>query len=627
MRGPREQLRDRCATAIQQNRLHHRGGCLISRATGCFTTETHREMQSMLVFALCATLAKADVTWRNLSVQRPDRQFLLKPTSGVARAGSVTAVLGASGAGKSTFLRALVNAAPRGRATSSGNVQAAGTKLKGLRYGDAALLAQDGALFAMLTVRETLEFALALAGVDKATRRKRANDELRRLGFMNVADRRVGFDDGGSSAAISGGERRRLCVAVELARAPEPRVLAADEPTTGLDGVSAEKVIRALREQALAGNTAVVASLHQPSSKIWLQHIDAVVLLAPGGTVAYAGSTEDVPRFVKRVTGEALPPYTNPAEWLLEIVTDKDMVEKLANAHVEPPATDDESRALRPPRRAPLLQRISLLFGRARRQVLRDGRVHALRLFATAGLGAVLGRRYRGDGNILSVDGCADRVAMLSFAAISTAVLGVTRSLDLFAKERPVVARETERGSYGGAEYVLAKALAELPLDAFFAALMGWGLQLSTPGGLRSRPAGPLALVAVAASTLGLAVGAATPDADAALALGVPLTVIHMLTGIINPAGEKARKKPVAALSPIKWGVSWLIDREFRGATLQRGTGPRLGGLASVVTGDQVLERLGLAATRPHLGALVALGVIHLGIAAVCSAVRGRGRR
>ena len=67
----------------------------------------------MLVFALCATLAKADVTWRNLSVQRPDRQFLLKPTSGVARAGSVTAVLGASGAGKSTFLRALVNAAPR----------------------------------------------------------------------------------------------------------------------------------------------------------------------------------------------------------------------------------------------------------------------------------------------------------------------------------------------------------------------------------------------------------------------------------------------------------------------------------------------------------------------------------
>ena len=52
-------------------------------------------MHSMLALALCGTAA-ADVTWRNLSVQRPDRQFLLKPTSGVARAGSVTAVLGAA---------------------------------------------------------------------------------------------------------------------------------------------------------------------------------------------------------------------------------------------------------------------------------------------------------------------------------------------------------------------------------------------------------------------------------------------------------------------------------------------------------------------------------------------------
>ena len=74
--------------------------------------------------------------------------------------------------------------------------------------------------------------------------------------------------------------------------------------------------------------------------------------------------------------------------------------------------------------------------------------------------------------------------------------------------------------------------------------------------------------------------GAATPDADAALALGVPLTVIHMLTGIINPAGEKARKKPVAALSPIKWGVSWLIDREFRGAAA---TQPRDAGAEAVL--------------------------------------------
>ena len=109
------------------------------------------------------------------------------------------------------------------------------------------------------------------------------------------------------------------------------------------------------------------------------------------------------------------------------------------------------------------------------------------------------------------------------------------------------VDRETERGSYGGAEYVVAKAAAELPLDCAFAALHGWALDRATPGGLRCRPQEVLPLCAAASASLGLVVGAATSTGEAATALGVPLVVIHMLTGIINPAGEKARaRRPVA---------------------------------------------------------------------------------
>jgi hypothetical protein len=61
---------------------------------------------------------------------------------------------------------------------------------------------------------------------------------------------------------------------------------------------------------------------------------------------------------------------------------------------------------------------------------------------------------------------------------------------------------------------------------------------------------------AIAASTLGLAVGAATPDADAALAQGVPLTVIHMLTGIINPAGEMEWNIPRR-----EWAMNVRLER------------------------------------------------------------------
>ena len=102
--------------------------------------------------------------------------------------------------------------------------------------------------------------------------------------------------------------------------------------------------------------------------------------------------------------------------------------------------------------------------------------------------------------------------------------MAVTRSLDLFAKERPVVDRETERGAYAGAEYprprrnlllrerpprntarryVVAKALAELPLDCFFAALHGYALDRATPGGLRCRPQQVLPLCAAAAARAG----------------------------------------------------------------------------------------------------------------------------
>ena len=93
-------------------------------------------MHSMLVFALCATLA-ADVTWRNLSVQRPP-PVLIETDEWRRARGQRDSGAGRERRGQVDVLRALVNAAPRGRATSSGNVQAAGTKLKGLRDGDAA---------------------------------------------------------------------------------------------------------------------------------------------------------------------------------------------------------------------------------------------------------------------------------------------------------------------------------------------------------------------------------------------------------------------------------------------------------------------------------------------------------
>lgn len=114
--------------------------------------------------------------------------------------------------------------------------------------------------------------------------------------------------------------------------------------------------------------------------------------------------------------------------------------------------------------------------------------------------------------------------------------------------------------------------------------------------------AGTLALNAACCSALGLGIGSITNRPEASLVLGVPVCVVHMVVGVISPAG--ASKKPpsaamraVALTSPIKWVIRSVMCSELRGMQLVRSTlsgGPRMGGLALVRSGDQVLERLGL---------------------------------
>ena len=74
----------------------------------------------------------------------------------------------------------------------------------------------------------------------------------------------------------------------------------------------------------------------------------------------------------------------------------------------------------------------------------------------------------------------ADRIALLSFAVINMIMMAVTKTLDLFGRERPIVTRERVRRQYLGVDYVLTKLLAELPLDASFSAVFAWLLHWRT---------------------------------------------------------------------------------------------------------------------------------------------------
>ena len=194
-------------------------------------------------------------------------------------------------------------------------------------------------------------------------------------------------------------------------------------------------------------------------------------------------------------------------------------------------------------------------------------------------------------------------------------------------RRAPLTRRQLGRaaGAYGAAEYLAAKFLTELPLDAAFAA--GFGALLRRRVGLRLPSAalvGTLALTAACSASLGLAVGALSRSADAALALGLGLMIVYMTLGILNPAGVASQKPPsalvaaAARLSPIRWSIRALCVAELRGLELEKASlasAPRMGGLALVSSGDQVLERLGLehesaARCARSLGALLAAQLV-----------------
>ena len=200
--------------------------------------------------------------------------------------------------------------------------------------------------------------------------------------------------------------------------------------------------------------------------------------------------------------------------------------------------------------------------------------------------------------------------ALTSFSA-RFKKLALMKTINLFAQERPVVDREQMRNKYSSLEYLLSKAIAEIPLDTLFAAVFTTVLKATT--GLRI-PLVPLTatfcLATVACAAFGFAIGSATTTGESAMALGVPLMVIFMVVGVINPSGvDKSRPQPqilkwLKRASPIKWAVEALCVAEYRGMKFEDPTArfpwqkfrhlPKVGAFVMVRNGDQVLDALGL---------------------------------
>jgi len=411
---------------------------------------------------------------------------LIDNVSGVIKPGEMVAIMGPSGSGKTTLLDVLARRAAFG--TQSGRVLANGAELsiESCRR-NVSYVAQEDTLMGVFTVRETLMYSALFTlptTLSRAEREARVEVVMRSCGLVDAADVIVGnlFRKG-----LSGGQKRRLSMAVEIIR--KPSVILLDEPTSGLDAMSAMGIVRELHMFCSVGHT-VAMTIHQPSSQLW-ELFDKCLLLTRGRCAYFGGVHKAIEHFY--AIGRPVPQYTNPADHYIHLINDdfrrsvsdedaqsiKSMVAQVVLAY--PGSDADKARArelaavdergadgidaLSPsakPTRNGVLHEFLVLCRRNLQNNARNPGIYYVRLVMYAMLCLMLGLVFVGVGDRNKHEDIQSRVNLLWYTSSFLIFMSVA-VLPFFIEDRAVFLREKDNGWYGVGPYVTANAVTALP--------------------------------------------------------------------------------------------------------------------------------------------------------------------
>eukprot|EP00121_Abeoforma_whisleri_P016567 Awhi_evm1s15198 len=286
-----------------------------SKSGAMLTTITNnRKVTKIRPFHLAWNNLRYSVTLSSgmMCSKKKETKVILDDINGGVKSGEMIAVMGTSGAGKTTFMNILAGRTSSGKI--EGNITLNGAKRGKLFKRQSCYVEQDDVFLANLTVTETFVFN-ALMRLPKRLSRKekvdRAKEVITQLGLSSCAHTRIGsvFERG-----VSGGERKRCAIGIELIT--NPKILFLDEPTSGLDAFTSFHVMQAVQNLAHEGGRAVVLTIHQPRSNIF-DLFDKLLLLSKGKTVFYGPASEASDFFIS--CGYSID--YSPADFFLDITT------------------------------------------------------------------------------------------------------------------------------------------------------------------------------------------------------------------------------------------------------------------------------------------------------------------
>lgn len=260
---------------------------------------------------------KEDISDSNTGIggssRRRRKKKILDGVYGTVEPGQLLAIMGASGAGKTSML----NCISMRNKNFSGAVLHNGVAMPPTHIAKVSSYVQQEDLFIpTLSPLEHLTFA-AVMRMDRripyADKKAKAWSLLKDLELTKCANTLIG-GAGSSVKGISGGEKKRLSFASEILS--DPSLLFVDEPISGLDSFTAEMVISKLASLAAAGRT-IIATVHQPSSTVFSQF--SHLLLLAEGRIAYFGPTDGALEHFDRL-GHPVPSHFNPADYYIRLL-------------------------------------------------------------------------------------------------------------------------------------------------------------------------------------------------------------------------------------------------------------------------------------------------------------------
>uniref|UniRef100_A0A7I4AWE4 ABC transporter domain-containing protein n=1 Tax=Physcomitrium patens TaxID=3218 RepID=A0A7I4AWE4_PHYPA len=484
------------------------------------------------------------LSWENLTVMSKVGKVLLNNLNGQIICG-FTAIMGPSGSGKSTLLNTLA-CRMRQSASVTGRILLNGRdyKIADLKKISGYVM-QDDLLHAHLTVEETLKYTTRLKLEPSLTEEEvsaRVDEIITQMGLDHVRNTVIGNPE---KRGISGGERRRVSVGMELVT--HPQLLFLDEPTSGLDSVTALSLCEQLQKLARSANCTIVCTIHQPQAKIFnLFHY--LIILKAGQVNMNQGS---------------------------EYLVFQTMRERM-----------------------PWHRQYLVLLNRGVREQIRKKNMLITQMCQSVMMGLLIGGVFFQIGD--HQKSTVRRQPVLFFCVINQGVFGALTVINSFPGERALTLRERAAGMYYCSSYFTAKVTAEMVSQIvspiIFSFIVYWMVGFQRNGSKFMIFMVLMVLCQLAATSLALMVSAICRTTDFSVTVLPMVLEVNRLFGgfFLSPKNLPDYFVWLDAFSYVKYTYTAISLNELHGLKIRCSPSEYVAGACPITSGEQTIKSLGL---------------------------------